>query len=255
MIETIVAPNPGAFTLDGTHTYVVDGQMVIDPGPAVASHVAAIAARLIGTPLIFVTHRHNDHAPAAALLKDRCGGTIHAPRNCIDAVTDYFVSDGQVFVAGARSLRAIATPGHTNEHFCFLTDEGDLFTGDTVLGAGTTVIFPPDGDMDAYIATLERLIALRPGRIFPGHGPTRADAVELLKEYLSHRLMRERQIVDALAGKTSTVAELRQEIYPELDPRLLHAAELQLEAHLERLLRRGRVEVAGGRYREMKNEE
>lgn len=249
MIETIVAPNPGAFTLDGTHTYVVDERMVIDPGPAIASHIDAIAARLSGPPLIFVTHRHADHAPAAAVLRERCGGTIHAPRNCIDALTDHFVADSELFSAGARSLRAIATPGHTNEHFCFLTGEGDLFTGDTVLGAGTTVIFPPDGDMDAYIATLERLIALKPRRIYPGHGPVRDDAVELLEEYLSHRLMREKQIVDLLAARPLSIAELREEIYPDLDVRLLRAAELQLEAHLARLLRRGRVVAAGERYR------
>jgi glyoxylase-like metal-dependent hydrolase (beta-lactamase superfamily II) len=248
MIETIVAPNPGAFTLDGTHTYVVDERMVIDPGPAIASHIDAIAARLSGPPLIFVTHRHADPAPGA--------GSIHAPRNCIDALTDRFVADSEIFFAGARSLRAIATPGHTNEHFCFLTGEGDLFTGDTVLGAGTTVIFPPDGDMDAYIATLERLIAVEPRRIYPGHGPIRDDAVALLQEYLSHRLMREKQIVDLLASRPLSIAELREEIYPELDVRLLRAAELQLEAHLERLLRRGRVVAAGERYRRgMKNEE
>jgi glyoxylase-like metal-dependent hydrolase (beta-lactamase superfamily II) len=226
-IRSITAPNPGPFTLDGTRTYLIDDTAVLDPGPAIDAHVDAIAAAMPNLRTIFITHRHADHAPAAIPLKRRTGARIVAPRGVLDE-TDRVVEDGEV----VDGLEAIATPGHTNEHVCYLTAAGDLFTGDTILGSGTTTIFPPDGHMGDYIRSLRRLRERAPRRIYPAHGPTRDDAVALIDEYIAHRLQREEQVRDALAAGARTVAEMRQRIYPDLDPRLHGAAEIQIRAHL-----------------------
>jgi glyoxylase-like metal-dependent hydrolase (beta-lactamase superfamily II) len=248
MIETVVAPNPGAFTLDGTHSYVIDGRVVVDPGPAITSHIDALVAKLSDPLAIFITHRHGDHAPAAEELRRIVGVPVYAPPQCLETVDVPLMGD-RSFELGSVGLRAIPTPGHTSEHFCFLTPDGDLFTGDTVLGEGTTVIFPPDGDMNDYIATLEKLIALAPRAIYPGHGPVRHDAGSLLRHYLDHRLGRESEVRVALATGAQTIPELRAKIYPVLDPRLVRAAELQLLAHLQRLIVRDEVEREGDYYR------
>ena len=226
-IRSITAPNPGPFTLDGTRTYLIDDAAVLDPGPAIESHVEAIAAAMPKLRTIFITHRHGDHAPAAVPLERMTGARIVAPRGVLDE-TDRIVADGDV----VDGLHVIATPGHTNEHVCYLTAEGDLFTGDTILGSGTTTIFPPDGHMGDYIRSLRRLRELEPRRIFPAHGPTRDDAVALIDEYIAHRLQREQQVLDAIAAGARTPEEMRARIYPDLDPRLHGAAEIQIRAHL-----------------------
>src|SRR5581483_2522196 len=152
-IRSITAPNPGPFTLDGTRTYLLGDSIILDPGPAIESHIDAILAEMPRVRSIFITHRHGDHAPAALPLKERSGAQIIAPPGVLDA-TDRIVSDGEVI----EGLEVIATPGHT------------------ILGSGTTTIFPPDGNMRDYIASLRRLRAREPKRIWPAHGPTRDDA-------------------------------------------------------------------------------
>jgi glyoxylase-like metal-dependent hydrolase (beta-lactamase superfamily II) len=235
-IRSITAPNPGPFTLDGTRTYLIDDGAVLDPGPAIESHIEAIVAAMPRMRTIFITHRHGDHAPGAVPLKRHTGARIVAPRGVLDQ-TDQLVADDDV----VDGLRVIATPGHTNEHVCYLTAGGELFTGDTILGSGTTTIFPPDGHMADYIHSLRRLRALEPRRIFPGHGPTRDDAVALIDEYIAHRLQREQQVLDAIATGARTPAELRTQIYPDLDPRLHGAAEIQIRAHLIKLEEEGKL--------------
>lgn len=233
-IRSITAPNPGPFTLDGTRTYLIDDSIVLDPGPDIASHVDAVAQAMPNLKTIFITHRHGDHAPAAVPLKQRTNARIVAPRGVLDE-TDEIVSGGETI----EGLEVIATPGHTSEHVCYLTAAGDLFTGDTILGTGTTAIFPPDGNMRDYIASLRLLRAREPKRIWPAHGPTREDAVALIDEYILHRLQRERQVIEALRAGAYTAAEIRQIIYPDLDPRLARAAEIQITAHLEKLKEEG----------------
>ncbi|HEX2123353.1 MAG TPA: MBL fold metallo-hydrolase, partial [Thermoanaerobaculia bacterium] len=206
------------------------------PGPAIDSHVAAIREALPNLRTILITHRHGDHAPAAVPLKQATGARIVAPRGVL-AETDHIVSDGEVVGA----LEVIATPGHTSEHVCYLTGDGDLFTGDTILGSGTTAIFPPDGHMGDYLRSLHKLRAKQPRRIHPAHGPTRDDAVALIDEYIAHRLERERQVLDAIAAGAATAAEMRARIYPDLDERLHGAAEIQITAHLIKLREEGRV--------------
>lgn len=241
-IRTLLAPNPGPFTLDGTRTYLLGRTAVIDPGPDIASHIDAIREAMPALRTILITHRHADHAPAAIPLKAATGAEIVAPRNVLDdAAVDRRIAGGESLTIEDVTLEVIHTPGHTNEHVCFLTSEGDLFSGDTILGAGTTTIFPPDGHMADYFRSLQTLRALRPRRILPAHGPIREDAAALIDEYIAHRLQRERQVLEAFAAGATTPEELRARIYPELDPRLHGAAEIQIEAHLIKLREEGRA--------------
>ena len=247
-IATITAPNPGPYTLDGTRTYILGDSVVIDPGPEVESHIDAIGRAAPNLTTILVTHRHADHAPAAATLRQRTGATIHAPAQA--GLADHVaLSDGGRIETLHGAIVAIATPGHTAEHFCFLTADGDLFTGDTILGEGTTTIFPPDGDMGDYLASLRRLRALAPRRIFPGHGPVREDAIEWIDYYIRHRMDREAQIVASLSSHPVTLAQLRLSIYPTLASPLHVAAELQLEAHLKKLATEGVAVSVGERWK------
>ena len=243
IIRDIVAPNPGPFTLNGTRSYLLGDDAVIDPGPAIESHVDAIRTAMPHLKTIFITHRHGDHAPAALPLKKVTRARIIAPAGVVD-YADVIVHGGETI----DDLDVIATPGHTQEHVCFMTRDRDLFTGDTILGEGTTTIFPPDGNMAAYMRSLQMLRARSPKRIFPGHGPTRDDAMALIDEYIAHRLQRERQVIDALASGARTIPEMRRRIYSALDPRLEGAAEVQIMAHLIKLQEEGRVDVRDGGY-------
>jgi len=240
IIRDIVAPNPGPFTLAGTRTYLLDDFAVIDPGPAIESHLNAIRRAMPRLTTILVTHRHGDHAPGAEPLKRLTGARIVAPLDAADVI----VHGGET----VDGIEVIATPGHTREHVCYLTPDGDLFTGDTILGQGTTAIFPPDGDMADYIRSLRVLRARNPKRIFPGHGPTREDAVALIDEYIAHRLEREQQVLEALASGARTISQMRRRIYPHLDPRLEEAAEIQIAAHLIKLQEERRVHAREGEW-------
>ena len=242
-IRNLTAPNAGPLTLSGTQTYLIGETAVLDPGPDIGSHVEAILAALPKLDTILITHRHADHAPAAVPLKRATGARIIAPRNVLQEV-DRRVFGGEVLTIEDEQIEVIATPGHTNEHVCYLTSAGDLFTGDTVLGEGTTAIFPPDGHMGDYLRSLELLRARKPKRILPAHGPVREDAVAWIEHYIAHRLERERQVLEAVANGADTIAQVRARVYPELDARLHGAAEVQVRAHLVKLVEEGRVAAA-----------
>lgn len=246
-IETLLAPNPGAFTLDGTRSYVLERSLVVDPGPSIASHVEAIALLLEHPRAVLLTHRHADHVPAALDLKQRMDIEVWGPAG-VGIDLDRTLREGDVISAGGSSLTVIETPGHTVEHVCYLSSEGDLFTGDTVLGEGTTVVLPPDGDMGAYIRSLQRLRSLDARRVWPGHGPMREDVASLLDGYIAHRRERESQIVSVLTSGARSIRGLREVIYAGLDARLHEAAESQIEAHLIDLEARGVVREEEGRY-------
>jgi glyoxylase-like metal-dependent hydrolase (beta-lactamase superfamily II) len=248
-IRSITAPNPGAFTLDGTRTYLLGEIAVIDPGPAIESHVQSIIESMPALALILITHRHGDHAPAAVPLREATGARILAPAGVLDdAQVDRRLAGSEVLDIEGMPVEVIPTPGHTREHVCFLTGDGDLFTGDTILGSGTTAIFPPDGNMRDYLRSLSLLRSRNPRRIHPAHGPTRDDAVALIDEYIGHRLDREQQVIDAIEGGRSTIAAMREVIYPDLDERLRGAAEIQITAHLIKLAEEGRVRERNGTY-------
>lgn len=237
-IARLTAPNPGPLTLDGTQTYLLGETAVLDPGPIIDSHIEAIRQALPQLQTIFITHRHGDHAPAAVPLRAMTGATIIAPPGVLDEV-DRRVHGGEIIPLEDVTLEVLATPGHTSEHVCYLTSEGDLFTGDTILGSGTTAIFPPDGHMGDYLRSLHLLRSKNPKRIHPAHGPVRDDAAALIDEYIAHRLERERQVREAVTAGATTPPEIRAVIYPDLDPRLHRAAEVQITAHLIKLAEEG----------------
>jgi glyoxylase-like metal-dependent hydrolase (beta-lactamase superfamily II) len=237
-------------TLTGTNTYLVSsdsGELaVIDPGPDDPRHLAAIleAADGLGTlTTVLVTHRHGDHLPAARPLCERTGATLvgHADLPGVERV----VSDDE---ACFGALRALETPGHTRESLCFWDAQAStLFTGDMVAGTGTVVVDDQPGALAQYLASLERLLALQPRTMYPGHGPMVEDGSGKLREYLDHRRHRVQQVLDALSERgPSTVDELVAAIYVEVPPNLVAMAARNVRANLELLTDDGRVGSAPG---------
>jgi glyoxylase-like metal-dependent hydrolase (beta-lactamase superfamily II) len=243
-IERVLAPNPGPFTLEGTNTWLVgDGPVaIIDPGPDVASHRDAVlvaAARIGEAKVILLTHHHPDHAPGAAALAELLDVPIlaHTP-----GAGERQLVPGSVVGVGGGALAPVHTPGHTPDHLAFHDPEsGALFTGDAVLGRGTSVIDPPEGDLGAYLTSLRAMLALGPKTIYPGHGPTVEDAQGLLRHYLEHRAERERQILAALQGGPRTPDEVVPLVYAGYPTDLYPAAARSVLAHLLELEARGAV--------------
>jgi glyoxylase-like metal-dependent hydrolase (beta-lactamase superfamily II) len=226
-LERLTAPNPSPMTLEGTNTYVVgrDPAVVIDPGPNDAGHIDAVRATAegrggIGTVLL--THGHGDHSDGVEAL-----GVEPTP-----------VSDGET-VAG---LQALATPGHAADHFCFLLERA-CFTGDLILGMGSTIVGPRDtgGSLLDYLSSLERLQGLDLEILYPGHGPEVHDPQAKIAEYIEHRLMRERRLVAALDRGERSRAALLAEVWDDVPAELRGPAAIAMEAHLEKLQDEGRL--------------
>ena len=253
MIERIVAPNPGPMTLTGTNTYLFSdgsGQLAaIDPGPDDPRHIASIlgvAQRLGRITSVLVTHRHLDHLPAALPVCRETGAILvgHAELPGVQRA----VGEGDLVFG---SLVALETPGHTRESLCFWNPpDGSLFTGDLVVGTGTVVLDDAPGALACYLTSLERLLALAPRTIYPGHGPIVEDAVVRLTEYLDHRQQRLRQVVDALASHgPSRIDDLVGEIYTDVPANLMPMAARNVLASLEKLVSDGQVVgVSGERW-------
>src|ERR671918_780965 len=221
MVRRIVAHNPGMMTGPGTNTYLVgiDEIAVIDPGPGDAEH-----------------------------LKKRTGAEILAfdgGEGKSKVRLDGTLGDESIIEATEFHLTALHTPGHASNHLCYLlNEERTLFTGDHIMQGSTVVIRPPDGDMAAYLASLERLKHIRPRlrAIAPGHGHLITDPMGVLDEYIEHRLARERQIVDALTARgTAIVTELVEDIYVDVPTELHRWARFSVWAHLRKLADEGRV--------------
>lgn len=244
----VLAPNPGPFTLEGTNTWIVgDGPVVvIDPGPNDPVHLEAVrqdAERLGRIQAILLTHRHPDHAPGAARLAEATGSRVLTFR---PEGTEEPLADGQVVEAGGVRLAAVHTPGHTPDHVVFHhADSGALFTGDAVLGRGTSVIDPPEGDLAAYLDSLSAMLTLRPSVLYPGHGPAVWDGVAKLQEYLEHRAVREREVLDGLQAGPRTPEELVPQIYADYPVELHPVAARSVLAHLIKLERDGLVARVG----------
>jgi glyoxylase-like metal-dependent hydrolase (beta-lactamase superfamily II) len=251
VVERIVAPNPSPMTLEGTNSYLVYGSgreaIAIDPGPPSAQHcdvlIARAAARGATIAAIAVTHGHPDHAPGAAILHAKTGAPVYA-HALAQFRHDIVVGDGEAVRVGDAEIFAIDAPGHARDHLVFtLPNHGGLFTGDVIIGRGTVVIAPPNGDMRAYQATLRRLrdefgdSAL----IFGGHGDPIADVRGKIDEYIAHRTKREEEIVEQLAGDERTIPELVAHIYRNVAEMLWPAAARQVLAYLLALEREGRV--------------
>jgi glyoxylase-like metal-dependent hydrolase (beta-lactamase superfamily II) len=265
LIRRVVANNPGPFTYVGTGTYIVGrgAVAVIDPGPAMDEHLEAILAATAGERIthIFVTHHHLDHSPLAAPLAARTGATVYGcplghaiggsevqmEAGEDDAFRpDVRVCDGGVFEGAGWTLEAIPTPGHTSNHICYaLKEENALFCGDHIMGWSTTVISPPDGDMGAYFASLERIKARNFSTLWPTHGPPVTEVEPFIDAYIAHRRAREAQILTQLAEGHTRIREMVPVLYKDVDPRLHPAAAHSVLAHMIQLVREGRVLTEG----------
>ena len=262
LIRRVVAENPGPFTFTGTGTYIVGHGTVavIDPGPPMAAHLDALIAALSGETVshILVTHTHADHSPLAQPLAEALGGVpiLAAEPPRLTAGDDKTGEEGAdlsfrpsvILTGGERiegpgwAIEALATPGHASNHMAFaLLEENALFPGDHIMGWSTTVVMPPDGDMDAYLDSLERVRQTGFATLWPTHGPPVTDVAPFLLAYRDHRLAREAQIVARLEAGDRTIAEMVPVLYATVDRRLWPAASLSVLAHLIRLARHGIV--------------
>lgn len=257
-IGRLLARNPSPYTYTGTQTYLVgtDELIVIDPGPAIDEHVDAIVVAAAGRPIraIACTHTHRDHSPAATALKSRTGAPIIGcaplsleavgPRADAafdgDYAPDTVLGDSEGITIPGGKLVAVATPGHTSNHLCYAWGDA-LFTGDHVMGWSTTVVVPPDGDMGAFMASLEKL-RQRGDRVFyPAHGAPVTKPQQLLRGLIGHRMQRDKQILRLVREGVADVPAIVAAAYPGLDPRLVPAAGGSVSAHLMDLERRGLV--------------
>jgi len=258
-VTRLTAPNPGLMTGPGTNTYLVGESdlAVIDPGPAVDSHVAKILECGGGRiRWILTTHTHLDHSPAAAALKAATGAQVlgrPAPAGASQDqgfAPDRVPADGDRLALGNFHLRAIHTPGHASNHLCYLLEETRmLFTGDHVMQGSTVVINPPDGDMRAYLASLGKLLAEDIAIIAPGHGYLIGAPHREVKRLTAHRLAREAKVSAALGRRgEASLEELVADVYDDVSPKLHPVAMRSLTAHLDKLVAEGRVRRAAGRY-------
>jgi glyoxylase-like metal-dependent hydrolase (beta-lactamase superfamily II) len=212
---------------------------VIDPGPDDESHLAALNKRVKDRTVgvVLVTHSHPDHLP----LAERFAAPHHA------AVRRYpDLHDGDIVRVGNLNITALYTPGHSADHLSFLL-AGDraVFTGDLILGQGSSMVTYPDGDVAAYLRSLDRLAALEPRMLFPGHWDPVTDGMAKIAEYRAHRLEREAQILAEVRKGAGTASELTRRVYGELDEKLMFAAEMTLRAHLRKLVDDGAVRERG----------
>ena len=261
-IARVLAHNPSAFTYYGTQTYLVGGRevAVIDPGPDLPDHLEALKKAIGGRKVVAImcTHTHRDHSPAAKPLAEAIGAPIIGcaalaletvgPRADAafdgDYAPDRVLSDGEALEVDGKPVTAVATPGHTSNHLC-LAYEGALLTGDHVMGWSTTVVVPPDGDMAAYMQSLDKL-RRRDDRIYyPAHGPPVTKPNQYVRSLIGHRMQREKQILRLVSEQPRDIADIVANAYPGLDPRLVVAAGGSVLAHLVDLERRGLVSSEG----------
>jgi len=269
LIRRVIADNPGPFTYTGTGTYIVGRPdpgatlAVIDPGPLDERHLQALLAA-VDRPTVShvpVPHPPRDHAPPARPFAGAVRAEIVAAPPPLRAThasagmdedddedfrPDRVLGDGDVVAGDGWTLETLATPGHASNHLCFaLLEENALFSGDHVMGWSTTIVAPPDGDMAAYMASLERVIARGFSTLWPTHGAPVTDPGPFLAAYRAHRLEREGQILAALTPGGVRIADIVPTLYAAVDPRLWPAASLSVLAHLIALTRQGRA-VADG---------
>ena len=218
-VRSLLAQNPGPFTLGGTRSYIVGEQQVaiIDPGPRLDSHLHRVASAVDSAEsvVVLVTHGHGDHAAGAEELGRRVGGEVWGPGEARD------LEDGQVFVTDAGDLVAVSTPGHARQHFCFhIPERGALFTGDMILGEGdTTWIGEYAGGVAEYLASLDRLEALDATILYPGHGRPLRDPAAAIARFRRHRQKRIDQVRRAVAATgTHDVRTLTRHVYGDLPP-------------------------------------
>lgn len=256
-VRRLVAPNPGLMTGPGTNTYILGDrdQAVLDPGPAIDAHVAAILEATAGAlRWILVTHTHTDHSPAARLLAAESGAELvgrPAPGGEHQDPTFQparVPADGTVIAAPEFELEVVETPGHASNHLCYRHRALRwLFTGDHIINGSTVIINPPDGNMGDYLASLRRLRDLDLTAIAPGHGELIEEPYRAIDALLAHRLGREEKVLAAVTAHPGrTPAELVPPVYVDVDRSLFRLAERSLIAHLEKLEAESRVACRDG---------
>lgn len=269
LVRRVLADNPSPFTYWGTQTYIVGngaGVAIIDPGPDLENHVDSIVEAIGLAPVLALvcTHTHRDHSPATRALKARTGAPIigcaplalqdSGPRADaafdMDYVPDVILADKGKIEGDGWTLEAVATPGHTSNHLCFALAEADaLFTGDHVMGWSTTVIAPPDGDMAAYMASLDKLMRRRDAIYYPAHGDPVEQPQRFVRGLAGHRKQREGQILRLLDAGETAISDMVRQMYVGVDPRLHPAAGRSVLAHLIDLEARGLVIRSGDDWR------
>lgn len=259
VVTRIIAPNGGVMTGPGTNTYLVGTHelIVIDPGPDDESHMQAILAAADG-PIrwILCTHTHMDHAPGAARLKQLTGAAVAAmlaPRTDHDfqLSVDRILAHGDVICNADATVRAVHTPGHASNHLCYLLEQNRmLFTGDHIMQGSTVVIWPPDGNMRAYVESLRSLLKIELAVLAPGHGHLIERPRDELNRLIEHRLRREDKVRQAVlrAGTGVTVETLLPSAYDDVPRSLYEWAALSLQAHLDKLVADGELRFVSGQY-------
>lgn len=266
-VRRVIADNAGPFTYTGTGTYIIGkGEVaVIDPGPKRDAHLEALLSALEGECVthILITHTHSDHCGLAKKFAAAAGAPLYGfgahpvREKKFDApdldegadrsyTPDIFMKDGDVIEGSGWRLEAVHTPGHLSNHLCFaLPEQKALFTGDHMMGWATTVVAPPDGDMTAYMESLDKLLARDDEIYFPTHGAPIQNPRRFTRAVKTHRLMRDAQIIDQIKQGRTRIKEIVPVMYADVDPRLHKAAALNVFAHLIRLTSLGLVECDG----------
>ena len=265
LIRRVICNNPGGFTFHGTGTYIVGrgSVAVIDPGPLDDEHITALERAVDGETVthILITHTHRDHSPAAAPFKrstgaptygygphggDRGGPKVEEGGD-YEFRPDHEIKDGAMIEGDGWTFEAIHTPGHTSNHLCFaLHEENAIFTGDHVMGWSTSVISPPDGDMAQYMNSLSKLLTRKEEIYWPTHGPPITAPKAHVEAFIAHRKGREDAILDCIRDGQTTIAEMVEVMYADVDPRLHVAAGRSVFAHLVHMAETDRVVCEGG---------
>jgi glyoxylase-like metal-dependent hydrolase (beta-lactamase superfamily II) len=257
-IRWFTADNPGYMTDKGTNQYLLGREEITIIDVALSSEqnmngimekVEAMGGRKIEK--IILTHIHKDHLGGALALKKKSGAKLGISRLRAGYLgrEDFTYGDGDVLDYDGGKLEVVHTPGHESGHCCFYEPAAQvLFTGDHILGRGTTVIPPPDGNMAHYMQSLKKLLPFKLRMMYPGHGPTIGDPYGKINEYLAHRMEREGQVLTALRQGAQTPAEIAASIYTDIPAALQGMAQRSVEAHLIMLIEEGRVQRAGAGY-------
>jgi glyoxylase-like metal-dependent hydrolase (beta-lactamase superfamily II) len=255
-IVRITAPNPSVMTGPGTNSYIVgDRELVlVDPGPEIESHISLLTDAVRGRiAWIVCTHTHLDHSPAARHIKAVTGAKIAGRATAQDGrqdstfEPDRVLEDGDEISVAGVTLRALHTPGHASNHLCYLFEQQQLlFTGDHIMQGSTVVISPPDGDMQAYFASLDKVLSVQVRTIAPGHGRLIETPHDEVRRVIAHRLKREEKVFDALKRKSpGTLDQLVPLAYDDVSEKLHPVARRSLHAHLIKLAREGRAQESG----------